>query len=94
MINFSTYLCQMIFSNDNKARLNSAFIQMVLYVRHSDSAMFSSVTTSFVTLHSRLGAVSGNCCTRGFAHLGRCCRLPFVPNRVSHRSGRIILFTI
>ena len=34
--------------------MNSAFIQVAFYLRHSDSAMFSNVTTIFATLHSRV----------------------------------------
>jgi len=59
-----TYLCQFILSNDSKARLNSALIQIVRYLYHSDSALFSSVMMSFVTWQSYVVAVSENCWRR------------------------------
>ena len=59
-----TYLCQFILSNDSKARLNSALIEIVLYLYHSDSALFSSVMMSFVTWQSYVVAVSENCWRR------------------------------
>ena len=55
-----TYLCQFILSNDSKARLNSALIEIVLYLYHSDLALFSSVMMSFVTWQSSVVAVSEN----------------------------------
>jgi len=70
--------------------MNSALIEMLLYLRHSDSALFNNVTVSFATWHSRVVAVYGNCWEQQVAQLGRCSPLPVVPNRVSHRPGRIL----
>jgi hypothetical protein len=55
-----TYLCQFILSNDSKARLHSALIEIFLYLYHSDSALFSSVMMSFVTWQSSVVTVSEN----------------------------------
>jgi len=66
----------MIFSSDSRAQVNSALIQIVCYICHSDSALFSNVKMSFVTWQSCVVAVYGNCWKPEVAHLVCCFCLP------------------